>query len=176
MKLRSRPIIFKSLIAGIIASMFSYICMQRDWALSIIPLVMASAIYLCFGEQRKYPFGVAMLIHLALSYIFFGIGFLMLWIDLGFVMSMPGFSLMSAITGCGILLGNSIVFKYQRCYQYVLLGIIVFASLPWIANQIMLINRNFNVFWIFLLLWQITLMVLMCLCIYGKRMIYENRI
>jgi len=174
MKLRSSSIIFKSVIAGIIASMLSYICMQRDWALSIIPIVMASAMYICFGDQRKYSIAISMLIHLALSYMFFGIGFLMLWIDLGFIMSMPGFSLMSVITGCGILLGNSFVFKYHRCYPYVLIGIMVFACLPWIANQIMIIDRNFNVFWIFLLLWQITLMVLMSLCIYDKRMKNEN--
>lgn len=141
-----------------VSALLAYVCMQRDWALLLIPILLATAILVPAQHLLKRSRVTSVGLHLALSYAAFGTGAALLWIDLGFIMSLTGFSIMSVFTGMLIFLGNRWIITYNKInFIKILLGIIGFAIIPYVANEIASYSKLFNVFWIFLCMWQVLL-------------------
>lgn len=158
MALQHTTLGFKMLSSTFMAAILSYICMQRDWALLFIPILLAVAILFPAQHYLKRKWLPSIIFHLALSYSAFGTGAALLWFDLGFIMSLTGFSIMSVFTGMLIFLGNSRIITYQKVnLKKILLATVCFAIIPFVANEIASISKQFNVFWIFLLMWQVLL-------------------
>lgn len=142
----------------LVSALLAYICMQRDWALVFIPILLAIAILLPAQHNLRRKLWISIGLHLAVSYFAFGTGAALLWIDLGFIMSLTGFSIMSVFTGMLIYLCNGFIINYKQFQlSKIVLGIIGFAIIPFIANEIASLSKFFNVFWIFLFFWQVLL-------------------
>lgn len=149
---------FKLVGTTVVSAFLSYICMQRDWALVFIPILLAVAILLPAQQYLNKAWLPSIGLHLALSYSAFGSGAALLWIDLGFIMSLTGFSIMSVFTGMLIFIGNSWIITYHKInIVKILVAILGFAIIPFIANEIASFSKLFNVFWIFLFMWQVFL-------------------